>query len=400
MEQRINPRLWQELKKWDREVSEEQIVLLFATNLDPDIPQKKVKSLVMMGTEELRVYTDGEITHRVAAQDVAEMKMISGVGCVFVEYERKSDGEHVLFARADGRYSASVAQNVKRINHYLRSGAMDFSRVTAPLGRLCPKCGKPYPRGTQVCPRCSPKRKQLVRLLKLGLPEWKLIAISALLFLLTTAISLINPYIHRVLVDDYIQAPAENVFWIGFVGVILAMLGTNLLRRLIGVARGYFLTIAGNRLIVRLRDMVFEKIQRLSIAKISKRTSGELMKRVSSDTRTIKQFLINQFPNLLEQTLVLIGVSVVLFFYEWKLALLILLPAPFVALAFKLFWRFMRGMFHRRWELNSRANAILHDIFSGIRVVKAYGMEKREEERFVEISEKERDAQLRQERLH
>lgn len=123
------------------------------------------------------------------------------------------------------------------------------------------------------------------------------------------------------------------------------------------------------------------------------------MKRVSSDTRIIKQFLINQLPSLLEQVLVLIGVSCVLFFYEWKLALLILLPAPFVALAFRTFWRFMRGMFHRRWELNSRANAILHDIFSGIRVVKSYGMEKREEERFIEISEKERDAQLRQERL-
>ena len=86
MEQRINPRLLQELKKWDEEVCEEQIVLLFATNLDPTIPQKSVKALVMMGTEELRVYIDGEITHREATENIAEMKMISGVGCVFVPY--------------------------------------------------------------------------------------------------------------------------------------------------------------------------------------------------------------------------------------------------------------------------------------------------------------------------
>ena len=49
--------------------------------------------------------------------------------------------------------------------------------------------------------------------------------------------------------------------------------------------------------------------------------------------------------------------------------------------------------------MNSRANATLHDIFSGIRVVKAYGMEKREEARYEEISARERDAQLRQERI-
>ena len=97
--------------------------------------------------------------------------------------------------------------------------------------------------------------------------------------------------------------------------------------------------------------------------------------------------------------MLLVAVSAVLLFYDWRLALLILVPAPFVALAFRLFWRFMRGMFHRRRELRAEAGATLHDIFSGIRVVKSYGMEKREEERFVEISAKERDAQLRQERL-
>ena len=397
--ERINPRLLQELKKWDSEVQEDEIVLLMSSNLDLNVPEKKVKSIILVGKEELRVYTDGAVTHREPMANVETLKVLNGVGCVFLEYTRRDGGEHVMIARADGRYQAPLGQNVKRVNHFIRFGDLDFSRVSEALGRCCPKCGKPFPRGTRICPRCTSKRKALLRLIKLARQEWKLIALSALLFFATTGISLLTPYINRVLVDDYIQASPENVFWIGFVGVILAMLATNLLRRIISVARGYFLTIAGNNLIVRLRNLVFEKIQQLSIAKISRRTSGELMKRVNSDTRVIKQFLVSQLPNVLEQGLVLLAISSVLLFYDWKLALLILLPAPFVALAFRLFWRFMRGMFHRRWELNSRGNAILHDIFSGIRVVKSYGMEKREEERFIDISAKERDAQLRQERL-
>jgi len=59
----------------------------------------------------------------------------------------------------------------------------------------------------------------------------------------------------------------------------------------------------------------------------------------------------------------------------------------------------MRTMFRKRWDVNSRGSAVLHDIFSGIRVVKSYGMEKREEARFVGIAEQEKDLQLRIERF-
>ena len=404
--EKLNPRLIQEWKKLEPNGNEDDIVLLLATNLDVDAPQKHSKDLTVFTTDELRVYSDGQLRLREPMAEIAEFKMVSGVGCVFAELCRK-DGTPVLFARADSRYQGAVAQTLKRANRYLRDGDRDFSKMKADAGRICPKCGKPYPRGSQTCPRCVSKKKTLLRLLRLAKQEWKYIAIAAVLFFLTTGVSLAVPYINRVLVDDYIQpdmggpSAVSSAFWIGFAAVVLSMLGANILRRLIGVARGYFLTIAGNNLIVRLRDMVFAKIQQLSIAKISRRTSGELMKRVNGDTRIIKQFLINHLPNVLEQSLLLLGVCIVFFLEKdrWLLGLLILLPAPFVALAFRMFWSFMRGMFHRRWELNSRANAILHDIFSGIRVVKSYGMEKREEERFIEISAKERDAQLRQERL-
>ena len=397
MEQ-INPRLWQQIQKLDDTLTQDRFVAAMGANLDPEKPNTHARVQVLFLTDELRVYTDGELTLSEPMEQIESFRVVNGVGCVFVEYQRKENGEQILFARADSRYQSPMAQAVKRANHYLRFHNCDFSRFTD-YAKSCPKCGKPYPKGTQTCPRCTSKKKVLMRLLGMAKKEWKYVLIAAVFFFLTTAISVLTPYINRVLVDDYIQSTASNVFLLGFVGVVLSMLAANLLRRLFSMARGYFLTIGGNNLIVRLRDTVFAKIQKLSIAKISRRTSGELMKRVNGDTRVIKQFLISHLPNILEQSLVLLAICAVLFFYDWRLALLILIPAPFVALAFRLFWRFMRGMFRRRWEINSRANAILHDIFSGIRVVKSYGMEKREEERFVEISAKERDAQLRQERL-
>ncbi len=397
--EKINPRLLKELQKIAPDIREEEIVALMRSNLDVLEPSAHVKSYTVLLRQELRVYTGESKTVSVPIANIASLKMIAGVGCVFVEYEQKESGEHVMLARADSRYQSMMGQYVKRCNHYLRFGNCDFSKFSNAAEQACPKCGRIYPRGSHTCTHCTSKKKVLFRLLKLAKKEWKYVLIAAVFFLLTTAISVVSPYINRILVDDYIQNTAENIFLPGFFGVVLSMLAINVLRRLFSVIRGYFLTVGGNNLIVRLRNMVFEKIQTLSISKLMRRTSGELMKRVNSDTRVIKQFLINQLPNILEQLLLLFAISVLLLFYDWRLALLILLPAPLVVLSFRFFWRFMQTLFNRRWELNSRANAILHDIFSGIRVVKSYGMEKREEERFIEMSAKERDAQLRQERI-
>lgn len=396
-------RLFEKARELDPTVTEENFVDLLLTDLDPVEPMGRVHDVTLLTRSDLRVFRDGKPILSEPIEALESLSLINGVGCVSVEYVRRRDGEHILFARADNRRQAMLAQSVKRVNHYLRYQSTDFSGMTFNGSGQCPRCGRPYPRGLHTCPRCASKKKALSRLIGLALKEKWRIALSIVFFLLGTAVSLLTPVINRTMVDDYIQSTGEKAvtqtFLIGFVGVVLSMLVANVLKRLINVGRGYCLAIAGNNLIVRLRDMVFSKIQRLSIARISERTSGELMKRVNSDTRVIKQFLIDQLPGLIEQMCLLLAVGTYMFIVDWRIALLILIPTPIVALAFRLFWRFMRGLFQRRWQINSEANAVLHDIFSGIRVVKSYGMEKREEERFVGIAAEERAAQLRVEKI-
>ena len=399
----IQSRLMEEAVRLIPSLTEENTVDVMRSNLHPDRAAERVESLSVISYEELSVYHGEELFLRERMENIERFEVINGIGCFFASYERKSDGTHVIFARGDSRYSGVMARAVKRANHFLHFGNTDFSRFAGAGGRSCPKCGKPYPRGTHSCPRCASKIKALRRLGGHARSEWKRLLLSVILFFLSTAVAIFIPMINRHMVDEYIQ-PTEPVthttaFFVGFFAVVFSLLLTNLLRRLIGVVRGYFLTVAGNNMIVRLRNLVFEKIQRLSIAKISERTSGELMIRVNRDTQQIKNFLVNQLPSLAEQFLLLLGIAVIMLVYDWKLALLILLPMPLVAFSFRLFWRFMRTLFHRRWQMNSESNATLHDIFSGIRVVKSYGMEKREEDRYVSMAARERDAQLRMEKI-
>lgn len=378
-------------------------VELFITRLDLAEPTKQTENVVLFAKEELTVWRSGELELREKMENIECVSLGRGVGCCWIEYKRKSDGETILCARADNTQQNALGKAVKHINRYLRQGIVEKEKTnTDTEGKLCPKCQKPYPRGSHVCPHCASKTRAIRRLLGLARAEWWRIAISVVLFFLSTGVSIIIPMINRDMVDRYIQnteAEANTVFLLGFFGVVLSLLLANILRRLIGMARGYFLAVAGNNLVLRLRDMVFRKIQELSIAKISARTSGDLMKHVNGDTQEIKRFLVDHVPNMIEQVLLLLGISVLMFGYDPLMAALILIPMPLVALCFRLFWRFMHSMFRKRWNINSEGSAVLHDIFSGIRVVKSYGMEKKEEARFVGVAAQEKDLQLRIERF-
>lgn len=375
----------------------------FITDLDYTDPAKHTENVVLFTREELIVWREGKIALREKTENIERVSLGKGVGCCWVEYTRKSDGEDILISRSDNSAQNRLGKAIKRINRFLRQGVLENEDNEADAnGKICPKCQKPYPRGSHVCPHCASKTRAIRRLLGMAKTEWWRIAISVVLFFVSTGVSIVIPMINRDMVDKYIQntqAEANTAFLLGFLGVVLSLLLANVLRRLIGMARGHVLAVAGNNLTLRLRDMVFRKIQELSISKISARTSGDLMKHVNSDTQEIKRFLVDQVPNLIEQLLLLIGISVLMFSYDPLMAALILIPMPLVALCFRFFWRFMHSMFRKRWDVNSRGSAILHDIFSGIRVVKSYGMEKREEARFVGIAEQEKDLQLRIERF-
>lgn len=380
-----------------------RVVDAFATQLDLREPIKRTENIVVFTQDELLVWRGGEKELCEKLEDIERVSIGRGVGCCWVEYTKKSDGETVLVARADNTQQNQLGRVVKGINRFLRLGVIETGEKSNDEGgKICPKCQKPYPRNSHVCPHCASKTRAIRRLLGLASAEWWRIAISVVLFFISTGVSIVIPMINRDMVDLYIQnteAEANTAFLLGFVGVVLSLLFANVLRRVIGMARGHFLAVAGNNLVLRLRDMVFRKIQELSISKISSRTSGDLMKYVNGDTQEIKRFLVDQVPNMIEQVLLLLGISVLMFTYDPLMAVLILVPMPLVALCFRFFWRFMHTMFRKRMDVNAQGSAVLHDIFSGIRVVKSYGMEKREEARFVGIAEQEKDLQLRIERF-
>ena len=375
----------------DKTLSPDEILLPIDYNLTPTAIRRRVDGIALLAKDRLLVWADGKQTASVPLSDVAEVVFRRGNGCCFIEYRLKSGEWHIL-CRADNQFLDFYAAAAREISNYLEGKEISYE-YEKEINRRCPKCHRQYRPGSNVCEHCVDKKNYIGRLWKIAKPYHPLIYLSVVFYFIIALVNLVPPYINRILVDDYIKA-AEMPKLAGYLTVIALLFAVNIVQKLLSMIRSVLLIRAGNNITATLRELVFDKIQKMSIARISKRTSGELMNRVSNDTSELSRFISNDFGAMAEQILILLAVGIYLFSYDWRLALMIILPTPIVMYSYRLFHSFMRHVFHRSWQLDSRENSILHDTFSGIRVVKAFGMEKREIERFDKVSRDLRDTRI------
>ena len=97
--------------------------------------------------------------------------------------------------------------------------------------------------------------------------------------------------------------------------------------------------------------MVFSRMQRLSLGFLTSQRAGDLMNRITSDTERIRHLIQEIFTTAVLQVITLTSVCVLLFTLEWRLALLVLLPAPLVSYLQVSIWRkVLRRLFHYQYR--------------------------------------------------
>ncbi len=390
------------------DIKKEDLILTFPYNLHPSDPSGRCKGQVVIDRKSILVFADGEQITKIAISDVSEIKVENCVGSCVVSYTLRADNSERLLCRADMSYSKRYIAASKKFNRIAKTvGFADYDASTDKHkkgagdegSKLCPKCGRPMRRG--VCMHCTDKLKTIKRLWQIIKPYKVFIILSVVFFVAVSTLNLVLPEINRIVTDDYINSSVpESLSALDYIAVILSMLGVQVVLRLFSMFRSHLLINASNGVIVDLRNMLFAKIQKLSISKISKRTAGELMRRVSHDVGQIQSFLVHYLPSLIEQAVLFIAIGILFIVSDLSiLFLLILIPVPLVVFGFSLFWKKAHRLFRRCWQLASKANSVLHDIFSGIRVVKSFGMEHRETERYESAAADERDMQIKSDTL-
>lgn len=328
-------------------------------------------------------------------ENVRYESFIGGGACLIL-----FDGEWTELCRAFGSEKENLSQLTRILKEVLDGVMKPEDARFVERRSVCPKCRRPLGKGSNLCPNCSDKKGSFKQLLKLMRGQYGWIVFSMVLFFVHSVLNMLLPMIQGSFVDDYLNTDQPQKLLGNYAPAVMVVLSMALVRIfavLSTILRNVILSKISTKTVVELRRRLYEKIQSLSVAGISRHTAGDLMNRVSGDTTTIAQFMTEFLPSLLEQLFVVIFVGAFLFSYSAKMALMILIPMPFVAILFRLVWRKTHRLYHRQWVENSRVNTILHDVFQGVRVVKVFGTEKREVEKYDEAVRAQRDISVRNE---
>ncbi|MBQ4274706.1 MAG: ATP-binding cassette domain-containing protein, partial [Clostridia bacterium] len=251
-----------------------------------------------------------------------------------------------------------------------------------PASKLCPKCGLRYPDlNRRICPHCMEKGKLFRRFSVFLLRYRASIIITMVSLAVMTALSILAPYLSSGFFYD------EVIFGVGkFAGEILLVLGliiaTRLLKTLVTMVNNYVTSRIAAKMVFDLKKTIFSAIERLSLSFFTGRQTGGLMTQINEDANTIYSFFCDGVPYMLINIVQVIVLAILLFTMQPLLALLSLITVPAFLLFIKWMYRRQRMYHARRFAGSKQMNSFLADVFSGMRVVKAFSKEDVEIARF------------------
>ncbi len=222
------------------------------------------------------------------------------------------------------------------------------------------------------------------------LPHKKLVALSILFLVLVSAAQLGQPYLIKRAIDGPIASgdPA------GLIGIVLAFALLLIVEFATRFGQMYFLEKTGQNVVHDLRRQVYEHLQSLSSSFFDRNPVGRLVTRTTTDVETLAEIFSSGVVTLLGDGLKVIGIVVILFWMDARLALLTLAVLPLLGLAAFFFGLRIRGAFREVRTRIARINAYLHETLTGMAVVQMFQRERANAVEFEKINRSHRDAEL------
>ena len=257
----------------------------------------------------------------------------------------------------------------------------------------------------------------LRRLLGYFRPFWGLLAVVAVLVIVSTLLQLAAPYLTGVAVDQFIAPPVDEqprpawLEWFlpalglaegpqdvsratGLTVTMLLLLGTYLLNWAATAAQFYLMTLAGQRVLLHMRTQVFERIQILSLKFFDQHEAGDLMSRLVNDTQVINQVFSGGVVRLASMGLSLVGIVLSMLALNWRLALASFTVLPVMLLTTTVFSRRARAAFRRTRQTIGEVSAELQENISAVREVQAFAREDENVAEFETVNAANRDANV------
>lgn len=303
------------------------------------------------------------------------------------------DGVYVDVIRFSNRKREVFGRSARIVRRLIESEPPREEDLARPSDRACGTCGLPLAgRGAQ-CPRCQGGRGIMARTLKLLHPYMRSILFLLLVMVAGVCLDLLPPLLTKILVDDVLNPePARRMAPLEFAGlafnwlplILLGLVAASAVRHGLNIIIGRNTSIIGTRITKELRERLQEKLMGLGVEYYNRHSVGSLMSRVLYDVDYFQGFVTQVAQGFLLNLMLVLGIGIMLFAMNWRLALLVLLPIPLVAVGTVFFWRCIYPRYYRLWDSQSKMSQMMSGLLGGIRLVKIFGQEAREQKRFGE----------------
>lgn len=351
------------------------------------------------------------IRRRLSRSEISEIRTRQGVGGGFLE--ATVDGIYFEVVAYSNARSDAFHKVASKLNHWQRGEKVDIGTADDFNPRRCAKCGIALQFKGDTCRRCVDRGAVLKRVLKFMRPYSGKAAVMVALVLVMLGLLMVPQKLMQLL-TDVVLAPEQagnpdlskqstdvavgqwsfgvNTAMLWLLGLVAAKFATHFIYMLVEMAMLRLNSYVGTQITYDMRERVFGRLMQLSVDYYDRYNVGQLISRVSGDTEQMKGFVNQITTGFLQQILMLIMAAVLLFTLNWELALWTLVPAPLVLMGSVFFWKRVYPRYYRVWDSNSKLAGVLNTILSGVRVVKAFGQEGREERRFGRSSSYVRDS--------
>ena len=202
-----------------------------------------------------------------------------------------------------------------------------------------------------------------------------LMAVVCMLLMAATEAGI--PFLMKPVIDDiFIKQDGDMLKLIPLVVVLLYVV-----KGLAMYGQEYLMHYVGEDIIRKLRNQLYNRIQDLSLAFFHREKTGTLMSRITNDVNLIKTMVSTSVTGSVRDVFSIIGLTGVIFYRDWKLALLAMVVLPIAFYPVIEFGRRIRRVSTGRQEAMAEMNSFLHETLAGNKIVKAFGMEAYEKER-------------------
>jgi ATP-binding cassette subfamily B protein len=237
----------------------------------------------------------------------------------------------------------------------------------------------------------TPNALSIVGLLR---PHWKAMTIALMAVAGESTAALLEPWPLKIVLDYLLQSrplPGWMMPVVGWIGAgtlavlnfaVLAVAVIAVIGAVSSYLNTYLTTNVGQWVMHDLRRTLYHHIHRLSLAEHDEKRTGDLIGRVTSDIESIQDFVTSALLGIVTNFLTLVGIIGVMLYLNWRFTLISLSIAPVLFLVVYVFTRRIKKASRDVRKKESELLSIVEEVFSSIRVVKAFAREDYEEHRF------------------